>query len=533
MGHEVQERTEGNDSSDQATASPVLRAVVYVRISDDPEGTERGVDRQEADCRAYAAAQGWEVAQVFKENDTSAFKQRTITLPSGERVRRVVRPEFRAMLKYLGERYASVMIAYDLDRAVRDPRDLEDLIDAKVLGGFSVRSVTGSLRLDTDSDVAMARVLVAMANKSSADTARRVARAAKQQALEGAWHGGTVPFGYRADNGTLVVDTEAAALIREAMNRVLAGESLYRVYVDWNERGIRTPRGCAWSDRTLKMVLRNPSIKGVREYRPILADGSRAKTSQIQVKAAWPAIVDEDTWQQVCDVLDARKKARHFHQPGCGAAKRLYPFSGLIRCAKCGQTMIHRGNVYQCVQIGRGGCHRAIRATEISNVIEEAVLATFEQISLDPTKHRRADVDQAARAGITARLDADRERLARLDDDHYDGLIDKAMWIRQRTRITGRIETARREYAATVPEYSGPGIDVTTVAAEWEGRTPLWQYQATSLVLEAVLIHALPEGMNGATPARRRNESVEVFHIRRAAYRAEILACRVEFVWRA
>ena len=189
MSHDQQERTAGNEPNDQATAqaSPSLRAVVYVRISDDPEGTERGVDRQEADCRAYAAAHGWEVAQVYRENDTSAFKQRTITLPTGERVRRVVRPEFRAMLKHLSEQRAGVMIAYDLDRAVRDPRDLEDLIDAKVLNGLSVRSVTGSLRLDTDSDVAMARVLVAMANKSSADTARRVARAAKQQAIEGTW----------------------------------------------------------------------------------------------------------------------------------------------------------------------------------------------------------------------------------------------------------------------------------------------------------------------------------------------------------
>ncbi|WP_295121235.1 recombinase family protein [uncultured Leifsonia sp.] len=87
MGHNEQQR--------QATEP--LRAVVYVRISDDPEGTERGVDRQEADCRAYAAAHGWEVSAVFRENDTSAFKQRTITLPSGERVRRVVRPQFRAM----------------------------------------------------------------------------------------------------------------------------------------------------------------------------------------------------------------------------------------------------------------------------------------------------------------------------------------------------------------------------------------------------------------------------------------------------
>ena len=173
------------------------RAVLYVRISDDPEGLEKGVDRQEADCRAFAESHGYVVERVFRENDTSAFKQRTITLASGERVRRVIRPQFRAMLKHLDADEAQVMIAYDLDRAVRDPRDLEDLIDAKVLGGFTVRSVTGSLRLDTDSDVAMARVLVAMANKSSADTARRVARAAKQQAIEGAWHGGRVPFGYR------------------------------------------------------------------------------------------------------------------------------------------------------------------------------------------------------------------------------------------------------------------------------------------------------------------------------------------------
>lgn len=48
MSHEQQE---------QATGSQPLGAVVYVRISDDPEGTERGVERQEADCRAYVGVQ--------------------------------------------------------------------------------------------------------------------------------------------------------------------------------------------------------------------------------------------------------------------------------------------------------------------------------------------------------------------------------------------------------------------------------------------------------------------------------------------
>jgi hypothetical protein len=41
------------------------------------------------------------VVEVFKESDTSAFKHRTITLPAGERVRRVVRRRLRAILGFL------------------------------------------------------------------------------------------------------------------------------------------------------------------------------------------------------------------------------------------------------------------------------------------------------------------------------------------------------------------------------------------------------------------------------------------------
>nr|WP_150462777.1 zinc ribbon domain-containing protein [Nesterenkonia ebinurensis] len=159
-------------------------------------------------------------------------------------------------------------------------------------------------------------------------------------------------------------------------------------------------------------MLRNPSIKGVREYRPILPDGTRSKTSQMQVEAVWPAILDEDTWQHVSDVFDARKKVRNFHQPGSGVAKRLYPFSGLIRCSDCGRAIIHRGGVYQCVQTVRGGCHRSIRATEIQSLVEEAVLAAFEQITLSPFTRITSAKDQTARVGLAVRLDADRELLS-------------------------------------------------------------------------------------------------------------------------
>jgi hypothetical protein len=193
--------------------------------------------------------------------------------------------------------------------------------------------------------------------------------------------------------------------------------------------------------------------------------------------------------------------------------------------------MIHRGGVYQCKGIARHECARSVRANEVTALVEEAVLAVFAQISLTPARRTDAAASQSVRTGLAASLDADRATLAQLDDDHYDGLIDRATWVRQRSRIAERIEKTRRDYAAALPE-TGPSLDVYTAAAAWGGRPPMWQYQAASLILEAVLIHAHPDDMTTAVP-KRRNETTEAFHIRRDIHRAQVLARRVEFIWRA
>jgi len=511
-----------------------LRGALLVRISDDPDGLEKGVERQEADGRAFAAERNIEIVKVFKENDTSAFKKRTITLPSGEKVLRVIRPEFRKTLKFFQQDGADVLIAYDLDRATRDPRDLEDLIDAKVLHGFGVLSVTGSLRLDTDSDIAMARVLVAMANKSSADTARRVARASKQQAEEGTWHGGRAPFGYRMGDSTLTIIPEQALLLNEAAERILAGETTFKITKDWNARGLKTQRGNLWTANTMAIMLRNPALKGIRTYFPVLPDGTRATETLVEREGNWTPVIDPDTWQQVNDVLNARREKRRVAgQTG----KRVHPFTGILRCSKCGTSMYRRAKLFYCSNSAHGTCSRSVMVKEVTPMVEQAVLSVFEKIAVDPTVGPR----RAAGAGhscdreeLAAQLSADQATLDRLDDDHYDGLIDRATWARQRSRIQKRLQDRQqelREALATVPTMSFD-IEARSVAAEWPHRTAVWQYEATRLILEAVLIHAHPEGK----PARinqRRDETDEAYQARFRAHREELLAERVEFVWRA
>src|SRR5215217_8841951 len=206
------------------------RAVLLTRISDARNGDTAGVDGQQADLLKRAAQLGWGVGRVIVENDTSAFVRRQVTLPDGRKALRVVRPGFREALDLLQSGRCDGLLALDLDRIARDPRDLEDLIDVveSRTPPIPVESVTGSLRLASDADVSMARVLVAMANKSSRDTARRVSRARLRQAEAGQPHGGGKrPFGFEADGRT--VHAAEAAEIVQAADAILAGVSLRQV----------------------------------------------------------------------------------------------------------------------------------------------------------------------------------------------------------------------------------------------------------------------------------------------------------------
>ena len=54
-------------------ADPDRPKGIYVRISQDRQGAELGVVRQEADCRALCERKGWSVVEVYADNDTSAY----------------------------------------------------------------------------------------------------------------------------------------------------------------------------------------------------------------------------------------------------------------------------------------------------------------------------------------------------------------------------------------------------------------------------------------------------------------------------
>lgn len=88
----------------------------------------------------------------------------------------------------------------------------------------------------------VAELLVAQARMESANTSARVTRKAVEQRAQGLPPlNGRRCFGYERDYSAVV--EEEAVLLREARDRLFAGETMRGIAWDWEKRGIRSTLG--------------------------------------------------------------------------------------------------------------------------------------------------------------------------------------------------------------------------------------------------------------------------------------------------
>ena len=434
--------------------SSARRAAIYVRISDDRAGDAAGVGRQEADCRDLAARQGWDVADIYTENDTSAFKRRTVRLPDGSTGLRVVRPVFRRLLDDLATGAVTALIGYDLDRIARDPRDLEDLIDVVETGKIPTRTVTGGTDLSTDSGITMARIMVGIANKSSRDTARRVTRKQQDMAKAGDYAGGGIrSYGYERDG--ITVNVHEAAVVRSMADAVIHGDSLNEIARTLNTAAEPTVRGGAWLPRSVHSVVTKPRNIGKRVYQ-----------GEVIGDATWPPILDVETWERVCLALAGRGK---------GSTNTLQRWlTGVLTCSLCGHELVGSvakgGHRYWCAT-PRGGCGKiTVSAARIEDYVEQLILGYL----------TRPDVLRELSA-VASSDNVDRARTEAADDEAQ--LAELARLWAAKTVSTPEYLAARKDIEARLSQWhdiiraATPGsvrslLTADDIPARWASYSP-------------------------------------------------------------
>jgi site-specific DNA recombinase len=446
-------------------------ADLYLRLSD--LRNEQQLDGREAVLRAEAERLGWEVHRVIVENDetpgangngrsrpASAFKRTKIRLPSGQVALRTVRPGFRSMLDDLTGRVVTAILAEDLDRLLRQPRDGEDLLDAVEMSGATARSLSGSLTLTeggTDDQRFMARIMAATANKASADTARRVSNA-RQRLAGRSYHGGKRPFGHRPDPDapqyarTLIVVEAEAEVIRQAADAILDKDiSLKALARKLREDRVPTVTGAAWTPSTLRDVLLKPAVAG------LAVDPATREL----IGAPWPHILNRDTWERLrAKLTDPGRTTSPGNEP-------RWLVSKIARCG-CGSTVRVNGvRAGRAAYVCDAGGHLKRAAARVDELVERRMIWRLSQpdiqaegLLMPPPVPGAADP-----AGLDTELRELGRRRAEQMDLHSDGIITKADLARGMRDISDRTAAIKARLAAArradpLPEFRDRPADV-------------------------------------------------------------------------
>jgi DNA invertase Pin-like site-specific DNA recombinase len=154
-------------------------------------------------------------------------------------------------------------------------------------------------------------------------------------------------YGYRVveidGEKTFRIVEEEAEVIMRIFRLFLEGTSTYQIALMLTEKGIKRPLGRdVWDCTSVKHLLTNHNFTGNRftnkvtniflESRTVINEGQE---NRYYIMNTHPAIIDEETFNEVQSIIDAKKKNRK-------SPNKVYPLTKRITCAYCGSNYQHR-----------------------------------------------------------------------------------------------------------------------------------------------------------------------------------------------
>ncbi|MGC5000040.1 recombinase family protein [Streptomyces sp. DT195] len=432
--------TQGN-SSTTVVGEP---AAIYCRISQADDDDQTGVDRQERICREVAERRGLVIspAHVFVDNSRSAWS------------RKRKRPGWDRLLDDARNRGFRHIIAYHPDRLMRQPRDLEELLQVSDDHAITLHGEANRRDLSDPDDRFILRIEVAHACRSSDDTSRRLKSAMQDRAREGKPQGGMRRFGYTKDGMTIV--EEEAEIVREIFDRYLKGDGAAPLARDLHQRGIRTAGGKAWSAGTVRALLDSRHVAGIRMHQ-----GAEVGPG------TWPAIIDAGVWAEVRTRREFRSAV---HKEALSKPpQRYYLLRGLVMCGRCGTLMSGTakgtGPVYQCTRRGRNDerkCSRSIMAPTLEDFVSDAAVKLLSELRVDG---RLASTNLSE--GAAEELEDDQRQLDELNEMWTAKELSTAEFRKMRKEITDRIAKAQRRVVVR-PMVLLDGLTGEGARAAWD-----------------------------------------------------------------
>lgn len=294
-------------------------------------------------------------------------------------------------------------------------------------------------------------------------------------AKRGCYISAHAPYGYdrvKIGKDWTLAPNENADAVRMAFRwYVHDGLSPRAIAIRLNGLGYVPSQGREWTRSTIHSMLKNIHYIGKIKYNEfkdtwVLENGVRVKKLVRQPdediiisEGKHPAIIDVETFEAVKTRMANNPRTNNEHE-------LVNPLAGILRCAKCGRSLVldrnlKRPNVvprYKCRSLGNKGCLKSAKVPEVL----EAVIFTLEQVEL-PNLHaklKNGDGDAAAiQKRRIAKLVKQLEEYRQQEEKQYElletGKYTQALFDRRNASLREKMEACEKELhaaRASMPE---------------------------------------------------------------------------------
>lgn len=333
------------------------------------------------------------------------------------------RPGFQRMMKAIRSGRINCIILKDLSRFGRNYIDAGKLLE-ETLPSYGCRIISIIDGVDSFKDAEatmslMVRIKNLIHDHNSMETSKKV-RDSKDILRREGKNISQAPFGYRKDPNDkykLVIDKEAAAVVKMIYDMYLKGMGVIRIAQKLNELGIATRQDYlktgtvykdnrfeyskkGWFAMEVRAMLCNMTYTGVLDQRRRTTRNYKDRRSVVLDKK--DHIIVHDTHEAIIPKEIFDRVQEQFKTRCTGTSKyreTLYLFSGMLRCADCGSSMIRNSTFmkgkkyiyYKC----RAYNQRGITACRRSHSIPEDVLTDLALRTINIHLQTLVDVKRA------------------------------------------------------------------------------------------------------------------------------------------
>ena len=321
---------------------------IYCRLSrDDNNGNleSMSIGNQKQILADYVKEKGWSLRDIYIDDGYSGTT--------------FDRPDFKRMIRDVECGKIDCIITKDLSRLgrnyVKTGYYTEEYFAEK-----NVRYIAVNDSIDTmhsNNDIApFQNILNEWYPK---DISKKVRQVKKTSARQGKFMGSKSPYGYvksPSDKHNLIVDDEAARIIKRIFNEFAHGDNGRQIANRLNDENVDSPRAyhykCigqenpnpnesnTWCSNTILQLLKNPVYIGnmVQGKRQVVSFKSKRREftepeDWIIVENTHEALIDIDVWESVQKCLKVKKKVRTNSQA------EISLFAGVLRCSNCGGSL--------------------------------------------------------------------------------------------------------------------------------------------------------------------------------------------------